>query len=502
MNPARESMGAPVLPTGKSPVDFTPSAENAFERLNAIPGTIVSAALDTIQIFPFAGRLRNLAITVAEAHPWISAWRKMGIPVFHPEPDAYASDPSSADDDDHEDTDDNNGNSESGSIGIPSQTPISTARFLLAPDTLQFMKSLPAPIRVLMFKPDAASMLALEKHGIDIIGGDPGLARRLENKLLFPSVAARANIPIPSHQIVSLDSSVHSAPMPFPFIVQFAKGFSGNRTFLVQSGDDWAYLATRFSNRRCRVSRYIPGETWTANAVVMPKGHVVVSEPFLQETRIFYSGGLPARIGSRGNVWGKYSPSIKQGVDSAMLRLGRELFRFGFKGFFGADLLVPETGEDILAVEINPRITASAAMLTALEMAAGAVPIVAYHLAVSLGVSLSPVSGQRLPPGGQWIFRTDTPLTGKLAGMVPGTYRLTQGTEETVPAPIRQTDESPTTLADGECLLWKPERASASTERLRIIYRGDCDRFYRFLTAITGEPAAESISSRDGLRVP
>lgn len=437
-----------------------------FERLNNIRGTIVSAAVETIQVFHFSNRLKNFAVAVAEPHPWVDLWRSMGINVYNAPPR-------------HDDP------------------VMNTSQLLQLPETLTFLKSLPQPVHILMFKPDAAGQTFLNTHGFYMIGCDPGRARRLENKMRFPRIAARAGITVPENHTLRIPSRPGRNALPDtpPFICQFAKGFSGNRTFLVRTRGDWEVLIRRFPGRNVRISPYLRGDTWTANGCVMPDDTIVVSEPFLQETHMYLSGDddrLPSRIGSRGNVWGETPMDILRGVTDAMHRLGHALHQMDYTGFFGADFLAPQSGQDtvhsdaaLLGIEVNPRITASASILTPLEMRAGIIPITGCHLAAGLDIpcAFGPDGPniEPLPRGGQWIIRSKSSEPHWIDRIQSGVYAMCIQDLNAVPEPQDRRAAASDDLSDGECLIWKPDRDTATRERGRLIYRGDSSMFYRFL---------------------
>ncbi len=251
---------------------------------------------------------------MSESHPWIESWKKQGIRIFYLDSQAQ----------------------------IPAGN---TGRLLLAPATLNFLQTLEQPVYILMFKPDAASSAELQAAGFQVLGCDPVLARRLENKLVFPDIARDAGVAIPRTQSIVLDISSSSCrdsvPTDFPFICQFAKGFSGNRTFLVRSQDEWVVLNRTFTGRTCRVSQWSEGDTWTANGCVFRNGSIPVTRPFMQETRMFQpADGLPIRIGSRGNRWGCTPDDLAATIRTVMEKLGKVLRERGYFGFFGADLII------------------------------------------------------------------------------------------------------------------------------------------------------------------
>ncbi|MCD4655729.1 hypothetical protein K8T06_17540 [bacterium] len=415
-----------------------------FRRISSLPGTIVSAALESIQLFHFNGRIRNLALVAAEKHSWLDLFQQFDLPIF--------------------------------CLANHSETRVkNTSRLLLAPETLVFLKSLPQPVRILMFTPDARTSKKLAEHGIGVLGCDPGLARKLENKMIFPDIAKRAGLPVPKHIQIILNNScdMHFTKMKAPFVCQFAKSFSGNRTFLVSTSADWKTLCKKFQGRRCRLSHYMPGKPWTANGCILAGRKICSSYPFLQETRIIqdHDGIFPDRIGSRGNSWGPLDDSTHEAIRYAMKNLGKELYDHGYTGFFGADLLKTPTvdGFKLLAIEVNPRLTASACILTSLEIESEMIPLVLLHLAESLGLDVSPSRSMPFKShGGQQIYRPDEKYTTWMKKVCSKIYTINNGIY-TNP----RTGFSASELGDSEALIWKPETGSQSSELMRIIYCGN-----------------------------
>jgi hypothetical protein len=415
-----------------------------IQRIHSFSGTIVSAGVETIQLYPFGGVLKNLALAVSEKHDWVPYWRQQGLTVFCLE--------------EH--------------TGQPEKN---TGRLLEHNDTLAFLKQCRQPVYVLMFKPDARSWNILKKAGFHVLGCHPSIARRLENKLLFPSIATASGVLLPETRPIAPDKTgrlpenPESRNISFPFVCQFAKGFSGNRTFLVNACDDWQSLVDHYQNRSCRISRLIDGDTWTANACLFKNGHVVVSPPFLQET-LFWKpkDGLPTRIGSAGNRWGQFSDDVSRHVKRVVSSIGNSLFNKGFHGFFGVDLMCEYDTGKWVAIEVNPRLTASATVLTSFEQNGDAPPVAASHIAASLGMDWFDAIPETPPAGGQRIYRPGgLPLPFASEQHLNGIYRW-NGAELT----DYRFSADPANLANNELFVWKPSRQDYFAENMRIIYRG------------------------------
>ncbi len=421
---------------------------NWLDRLAAIPGTIVSAAAETIQLLPLEGALPNLALATSFRHPWIDLWRWNGIRTFCLEesfPDA----------------------------------PATTTELLLHPATLEWLSSLPAPVRVLVFKPEDRVEQTLGRAGIELLNPHAGLSRRLENKLNFPALAAEAGLDSLPYSFFTLSDALEPATvfdeLGDRVIIQFAKGFSGNRTFLVRSGDEFRAVRDRFRDRKCRICAFRDGATWTANGCVVSPFQVTVRPPFMQITRWSdYRDGLPPTVGSRGNLWAPPAPDVAQWITTAMEATGRMLGRYGFRGIFGADFLhTPDDGRTVM-IEINPRLVASIPILTPIEMTRGMPLIAAHILALTSDEIQQEIEPIEIPTrGGQIIFRgSDEGVDALSREMGSGIYRVSsdRGFEWV------SDGWSPSHVRGSQCLIWKPPiEKTLYSERLRLVFDQESD---------------------------
>ena len=416
---------------------------NWIQMLRTIPGTIVSAAAEPINVHPFEGLLPNLALVTTFRHSWLDAWQKQGLTVF--------------------------------SLESVEENPGTTTRQLLQhPATIGFLKSLPQPVHVLLFKPAADLEQILRREGLTLLNAPAQSSRRLENKLNLPDLLTESGIQgIPGQTLTlkkNMNTDILFQNLGPRLILQTAKGFSGNRTFQVDSTPDFMTLADAFSGRRCRITRRTSGTTWTANACVTTEHAVVCTPPFLQLTcTIPAKDGLPETIGSRGNLFTAPPKSLARQTEQAMTQLSRALFQRGFKGIFGADFLWLEEEEKVLAVEINPRLVASMPVLTPMEINQGAMPLLAAHILVfsNLPVPGEPFMGP-YPNGGQLIVREENVLQAlQLQELTrPGLVSLNPQPHWTT------TGYSPGKIPPEHALIWTPEsRIDVSSEKLRVIFR-------------------------------
>ena len=415
-----------------------------LDRLKKIPGTIISISPETINVFPFEGLLDNLVIVVSHYHEWVDLWRNETVRVF--------------------------------CLGeIIDDPPQNTFQLLNHPKTTQFIHSLPAPHYILVFKNSAKIETWARQNHCCLLSAKSTVARPLENKLRLESIGSACKINCPSTRIVNLNSDTFSYcdlnPSEQPFIAQFAKGFSGNRTFLIHSENDFKLLVHRFKNRKIKTTSFIPGDTWTANGCVN-REEITVDTPFLQVTRINPSREINLKtVGSRGNIWGTCPPDLIEKINTAMLKIGDYLRHKGFRGIFGVDFIWNETLKRLVLIELNPRIVASISARSSLKIKYGGIPLIARHILSfvddypkCLNVSDSP-----LLPSGQIIYRKgDQYLTRTFK--TSGIYHIERQGNRIDRLNFKIKSWRPSEISSEQCLLWQNSSLELMINHQRIIF--------------------------------
>jgi hypothetical protein len=397
-----------------------------LETLRSLPGTIVSASAETINLHPFEGLIPNLVLVTSFKHSWIDLWRQHGISVFCLE--------------DH--------------IPLP---PVSTKQLLCHAKTLEFLQTLPEPVRILIFKPSQDLEQSLARHGMRLLNAPSQIARLLENKLNLSRLASESGVDALKEIQVTLDEhtleTVYHEKWELPIVIQTAKGFSGNRTFIVRDPESMAQVVSAFPGRRCRITRFNPGITWTANACIMDADQILTSPPFIQIT-VLSPGkkSLPETAGSRGNIWTTPPESLSHTIQSQMLKIGSTLATKGFKGVWGADFLEMQPTGHIQLVEINPRLVASLPSQTPIHILQST-PILACHIIAMAGsrfpeppVLKNPISGGQIILKGEM---RDKALCRDIKAS--GYYFMGEKLQWSRPG------WSSARLQEGECLVWHPE---------------------------------------------
>jgi hypothetical protein len=158
-----------------------------------------------------------------------------------------------------------------------------------------------------------------------------------------------------------------------------------------------------------RAAAFVEGLAVTVNGCVSTRG-CAIGAPMVQLTG--EPELTPHALGSCGNDW---TAAAELGLASGDLpglarRVGVALAEEGYRGIFGVDAVIRPSGEAVL-IEANPRLVASIAMHTQLELDAGVEPLLARHLAAFLDPASEPPIDEAGPAlrGGQIILHNTAP---------------------------------------------------------------------------------------------
>jgi hypothetical protein len=169
-------------------------------------------------------------------------------------------------------------------------------------------------------------------------------------------------------------------------VLQTPFGDSGTTTFFVSSEADWDKCAASVEREReVKVMKRIRCREATLDACVTRKG--VIVGPMLTEI-VGFSELVSLRGGWVGNEIGKglFSESVRRAASELTATIGAELFHIGYRGTFGADLLLDEDTGDLYLGEINPRITGATPLTSIATAEAIGVPLLFFHLLEFLGI--------------------------------------------------------------------------------------------------------------------
>lgn len=289
---------------------------------------------------------------------------------------------------------------------VPGQESRSVQSLLRSSAALAFIHRR-APVRLMVFKTNALVERICGDHGWDLLAAPAGLSRRWENKLAFRELAAELGLRQPPGMVVEAGETDYAAirrRLGPSFVLQSPHGYSGSRTMLVQDGAAFEAAVPALRAPQLRATAFLSGQPLTLNACVTARG-VAVSAPFVQVTGEEVLTRYP--LGSCGNDW---SAAQELGLDAspyvaAAERIGQALAGGGYRGVFGVDFVVGDDGQPVL-IEVNPRLVASIALYTQLELLAGRLPLLARHILAFLAPDLdvAPLDAHLAPANGSQLI--------------------------------------------------------------------------------------------------
>ncbi len=288
-----------------------------------------------------------------------------------------------------------------------------------------------------------------EKFGWRLIGNPGALRERLENKLAFRNLLRELNLPVIEGETVPFTNlnggsydrlrGLYGERLIFQ-IPDITNG-GGRGTFLVDGPETFdafrdfmnAYAMEREATACFNALRYVPGQACSVTGCVTRHG-ALLTPLQAQITNAPEVIDLKTRWGAFcGHSWGapEFSPRIQRLAGDMALKLADYLREQGFKGVFGVDFIADEDDGSLYPVELNPRLTGAAPMLSLLHLQKGIVPLEVFHVLEFLDVDydmdparLNREYGQGVEGGHIILFNKLARQTRVEGELRAGTYRF------------------------------------------------------------------------------
>lgn len=233
-------------------------------------------------------------------------------------------------------------------------------------------------VAILSFKPSAKIEHLCRKNNWKYLNNSSSLSRLYEDKIKFYEICKKNNIPTLPSTIAPFNQSNFTQfqrQWGSRLVLQTHFGWAGNSTF---SADKWSDVSDKISqNTIVKYSPFTQGSTLLNNCCLTHLG-LLQSPPANQLT------GLPQYtlnpFSTVGRQWPTTaSPKIVKQIQNISLNFSKILSQSLYKGFFGLDFLADEK-ENVYLLECNPRLTASFAFYTLLELKNNITPLLLFHL--------------------------------------------------------------------------------------------------------------------------
>jgi ATP-grasp domain len=295
-------------------------------------------------------------------------------------------------------------------------------------------------VAVFGFRWNRAMQAWADRHGAAVAMPAPKLTRMVGDKTRLPELARDAGVEVP-RSVTSMAARADDAEAMWRelgadrAVAQLAENdLTGTGTRLIESPAQLTAALADWKGRAIKLAAFAKGLPITVSGVVFCAEATVVSGVSMQ--LVGYHELTP--------VWGAHCgnqllddahlpPGAGAAAREACCRLGTVLGRAGYRGMFGADGIVTDTG--ILLFEINPRVQSVTSLISCAELAAGLLPSPLLHLLAFVGPARPapfPQTAGPPPPFGQLVVSTRAP--GRLRSMPrTGVYRWPRTALEAAP---------------------------------------------------------------------
>jgi hypothetical protein len=174
-----------------------------------------------------------------------------------------------------------------------------------------------------------------------------------------------------------------------PFVVQPPVGSSGENTYFVNNEIDFERVKDIFEPaQRVKLSKYLPVPSLNGHCVVLKTRDGLRSIAACPSVQIVGAHGCTSRAevycGNDFSAAASMPKSIREEICKIMENIGLYMGTKGFLGLFGMDFLL--NGDEVLALEINPRFQGSTMLLSLLQVDRGEIPLAALHVMQFMGL--------------------------------------------------------------------------------------------------------------------
>lgn len=232
---------------------------------------------------------------------------------------------------------------------------------------------------IVPFKASAKIEHICQKHQWLYASNPSQITRLLEDKIKFYELCQKNNFPlIPAFIAPFTQKSFIHAQKIFgsKLVTQTHFGWAGNSTHLALNFSD---ISSRIANKTLtKFSPYLPGYSLLNNCCLGRHG-LLQSPPALQYTGLKSLTHNP--FATVGRQWPSLAPAnIINKINQITTEFSEKILTpLNYRGFFGLDFLI--SGNQVYLLECNPRLTASFAFYTQMELKNNLTPLFYYHLA-------------------------------------------------------------------------------------------------------------------------
>lgn len=252
-----------------------------------------------------------------------------------------------------------------------------------------YIESVKEPINTVCYR----SLDVLERDSRFRVLAPPLVLKDLfDDKLRQLELFSMLGVKTPTNFVCPLNETTFTKTIDIfdgPFVVQPPVGSSGENTYFVKHETDFDRVKDVLDPvQPVKLSGYLPVPSLNGHCVVLKTREGLRSIAACPSVQIVGAHGCTSRAevycGNDFSAAGRVPESIREEVCAVMEKIGLFMGTKGFLGLFGMDFLL--NGEEVLALEINPRFQGSTMLLSLLQVDRGEVPLTALHVMQFMGL--------------------------------------------------------------------------------------------------------------------
>ena len=264
---------------------------------------------------------------------------------------------------------------------------IKNSGYLLSQKTIQDkIKSSQNPV-IIPFKPSAKLEKICQNNQWILAANPASINRQLEDKIKFFEICQQNNIPIVPGLITEFNEQTFNhaqAQFGKNLVVQTHFGWAGNSTHSFDNYESSKAIIP--TNTLAKFSPLLGGYSLLNNCCLTRHG-LIQSPPALQYTGLSEFTQNP--FATVGRQWPSLAPAeIQEQIHQITTDFSEKILKpLNYHGFFGLDFIVSDN--QVYLLECNPRLTASFAFYTQIELNNNLTPLFYYHLAEFINLNYS-----------------------------------------------------------------------------------------------------------------
>ena len=221
--------------------------------------------------------------------------------------------------------------------------------------------------------------------GLDVAFPPAALRSFVDDKINTVRIGNRAGVrSVPNVLAKKIESYAQlkkkSARLGDDLVVQTSFGDSGHTTFFISSEDDWKKHAEEIVGAgEIKIMKRVNVRGAALEACITRQGTIV--GPLMTEL-VGFKELTPYRGGWCGNevVPEAFPAKVRDRARRKTVKLGNELAKLGYRGYFEVDWLIDRDTEAVYLGEVNPRVTGASSMTNLASFAHADAPLFLFHL--------------------------------------------------------------------------------------------------------------------------